>query len=90
MALILLVEQEARTVERVRDVLAAEGWQVRVVHQWEDAVRQAATEVPDLLLINPDLPGVEPLLTSLSRRNGGPGTVVLVPERPGVPANAGA
>jgi TonB family protein len=90
MVAILLVEHEERTVERVRDVLAGEGWQVRVVRQWEDAVRQTATEIPDLLLVNPDIPGVEPLLASLSRRSGGPGTVVMVPERPGAPVVASA
>jgi serine/threonine-protein kinase len=81
MALILLVEQEGRYIERIQDALTAEGWQVKVVNQWAAAVRMAAAEGPDLLVVSPEVPGAEGLLSSLSRRNGGPGTIVLVPER---------
>ncbi|HSF42024.1 MAG TPA: protein kinase, partial [Thermoanaerobaculia bacterium] len=83
---ILVVEQEPRYVERINSALRAEGWSVRVVSEADQALLWAASEAPDLVLVNAGTPGVESLWGSFSRSAGGPGVLGLVPEgeaRPG-------
>ncbi|HSK76960.1 MAG TPA: TonB family protein [Thermoanaerobaculia bacterium] len=83
---ILVVEQEPRYVERINSALRAEGWSVRVVSEADQALLWAASEAPDLVLVNAGTPGAESLWGSFSRSAGGPGVLGLVPEgqaRPG-------
>jgi len=80
MALILVVEQEARYVERIRDALTSEGWQVRVAGDREQALEAASREPPQLVLVSRQAEGAESLLETFARRTGGPGTVALLPE----------
>jgi TonB family protein len=76
---ILVVEQEPRTAERIHRALTAEGWRVVVLAQVEQALRIAATESPDLVMVSGDVPGAEILSGSFGRQVGGPGLVGLVP-----------
>ncbi|HSF40854.1 MAG TPA: protein kinase, partial [Thermoanaerobaculia bacterium] len=83
---ILVVEQEPRYVERINSALRAEGWSVRVVSEADQALLWAASEAPDLVLVNAGTPGAESLWGSFSRSAGGPGVLGLVSEgqaRPG-------
>lgn len=80
MSLILVVESEGRHAERVRDGLGSDGWQVEVVASCEAAVAAVADRAPQLVLINAELPGAPEMLRSLSRAQGGPGSIALLPE----------
>ena len=80
MSLILVVESEGRHAERVRDGLGSDGWQVEVVTSCEAAVAAVADRAPQLVLINVELPGAPEMLRSLSRAQGGPGSIALLPE----------
>ncbi|MEO7793816.1 MAG: TonB family protein [Thermoanaerobaculia bacterium] len=80
MSLILVVESEGRHAERVRDGLGSDGWQVEVVTSCEAAVAAVADRAPQLVLINAELPGAPEMLRSLSRAQGGPGSIALLPE----------
>ena len=80
MSLILVVESEGRHAERVRDGLGSDGWQVEVVSSCEAAVASVADRAPQLVLINAELPGAPEMLRSLSRAQGGPGSIALLPE----------
>jgi len=83
MSSILIVEHEGRYIERIQDALTAEGWQPRFVAGRPEALRAAASEEPNLVLINAELPGAPELLRTFARRNGGPGSVALVAEHVG-------
>jgi DNA-binding response OmpR family regulator len=58
---ILVVEDEEAIAEAVRARLASEGYQVRVVHDGPQALRAAATERPDLVVLDLMLPGMDGL-----------------------------
>jgi TonB family protein len=81
MSLILVVEPESRYRERIQDALSSEGWQVRAVDGRDAALRAAAAEAPQLVLVSGELGDAKAVLGSFSRRRGGPGAVALVPER---------
>jgi TonB family protein len=83
MSLILVVESEGRHAERVRDGLGSDGWQVEVVTSCEAAVAAVADRAPQLVFINAELPGAREMLRSLSRAQGGPGSIALLPEMVG-------
>lgn len=87
---ILVVEQEPRYVERISSALRAEGWSVRIVPEADQALLWAASEAPDLVLVNVDTPGVETLWGSFSRSAGGPGILGLLPAGAGTARPAGA
>jgi len=80
MSLILVVEQEGRYVERIQDVLTAEGWQIQVVDGRSSALQAAAAAAPQLVLVSIDIGEAGQLLDQFSRHRGGPGSVALVPE----------
>ncbi|MEO8276134.1 MAG: TonB family protein [Thermoanaerobaculia bacterium] len=84
MSLILVVESEGRYAERVRDGLGSDGWQVEIVSSCEAAVAAVADRAPQLVLINAELPGAKEMLRSLSRAQGGPGSIALLPEMVGM------
>src|SRR5215831_9066874 len=81
MSSILVVEQEQRSVERINQALGGEGWRVRVVPGRVQALQAAASEAPDLVLLSSDIPGAAELANSFQRSAGGPGVVVILPER---------
>ena len=80
MALILVVEQENRYIERIRDALTSEGWQVRAVGGSQEALTSAEREPPQLVLVSRESEGSDRLFQAFSRRTGGPGVVALLPE----------
>ena len=81
MALILVVEQEGRYIERIRDALGSEGWRSQVVSGHPEALRAASSEAPSLVLVNSELEGATGVYATFARSNGGPGVVAMVPER---------
>jgi DNA-binding response OmpR family regulator len=58
---LLVVEDEEAIAEAVRARLASEGYQVRVVHDGPEALRAAASERPDLVVLDLMLPGMDGL-----------------------------
>jgi TonB family protein len=77
---ILVVEQENRYVDQIQEALASEGYKVRVVASQAAALQAAASEAPDLVVVNTSLPGLEAVASSFSRSAGGPGVVALLDE----------
>ena len=51
---ILVIEHEGRYIERIQDALSSEGWKTRFVAGRPEALRAAASEQPDLVLVNSD------------------------------------
>ena len=88
MALILVVEQEERYIERIRDALGSEGWRSQVVSGHPEALRAASSEAPNLVLVNSELEGATGVFASFARSNGGPGVVAMVSERQAAEATA--
>jgi DNA-binding response OmpR family regulator len=58
---VLVVEDEQAIAEAVRARLASEGYRVRVVHDGPDALKAAAEERPDLVVLDLMLPGMDGL-----------------------------
>jgi DNA-binding response OmpR family regulator len=58
---ILVVEDEAAIAEAVRARLTSEGYRVRIAHDGPDAIRSAAQEQPDLVVLDLMLPGMDGL-----------------------------
>lgn len=89
---ILVIEHEGRYIERIQDALSSEGWKTRFVAGRPEALRAAASEQPDLVLVNSDLPGAAEMLQAFARLQGGPGAVALIPEHeaPPEPSAVGA
>ena len=85
---ILVIEHEGRYIERIQDALSSEGWKPRFVAGRPEALRAAASEQPDLVLVNADLPGAAELLRTFALQRGGPGTVALLSEHQGSVAAA--
>ena len=56
---ILLVEDNERNLKLLRDVLDYAGYDVRVARTAEDGISLAASEPPDLVLIDLQLPGID-------------------------------
>jgi len=79
MSLILVVETEKLTIERIRDTLAPLGWTVEVAASHDEAVRGAAELRPRLVLVSTELPGAADTVHVFSRARGGPGSVALLP-----------
>jgi two-component system cell cycle response regulator DivK len=70
---VLLVEDNERNLKLARDVLEFSGFIVRVATSGEDAVSQAMTSPPDLILMDLQLPGIDGN-EALARLRGDPGT----------------
>src|SRR5687768_1587493 len=75
---ILVVEQESRSLEWIQEALSPEGWQVKGVGNPAEALQAAASEAPDLVILDTALPGVEGLAGTFGRAAGGPGVVALL------------
>ena len=78
MALILAVDDERRSVERIRYILGVIGCDVEVAPDAERARALLADRRPSLVLVAAELPESEEILRMTSRRNGGPGAIALV------------
>jgi len=76
---ILVVESESRHAERMRDGLEPDGWQVEIFPSC-DAAAEALSRSPQVAMVNVELPGSRELVRKLSRAQGGPGVVALLPE----------
>ncbi len=83
MAWILVAESEGRFAERIRDGLAADGWQIDVVPNVEAATAAAAARAPELLIASAELAGAETLIARFARHTGGVGAIALLPEMGG-------
>lgn len=70
---VLLVEDNAKNLKLARDVLEFAGFVVHVATTGEDAVSQARTSPPDLILMDLQLPGIDGH-TALSQLREDPGT----------------
>lgn len=81
MPLILVAEPEGRHVERIRNALGGEGFEIRAVADSEEALTVARGEPPRLALVSSEMDQSQRLLQTFSRRTGGPGAIALVPER---------
>jgi TonB family protein len=77
---ILVAESEGRFAERIRDGLAADGWQVEIVASAEAADAAVARHSPELVLVSSELAGAAEIAGRYSRRSGGCGVVALLPE----------
>jgi DNA-binding response OmpR family regulator len=58
---ILVVEDEEAIAEAVGARLSSEGYDVRIVHDGPEALRAAAAEPPDLVVLDLMLPGMDGL-----------------------------
>jgi two-component system cell cycle response regulator DivK len=56
---ILVVEDNERNLKLLRDVLEYAGYDVRVARTAEDGISLAASEAPDLVLMDLQLPGID-------------------------------
>ncbi|HTQ91251.1 MAG TPA: response regulator [Streptosporangiaceae bacterium] len=56
---ILVVEDNERNLKLLRDVLGYAGYDVRVARTAEDGISLAASEPPDLVLMDLQLPGID-------------------------------
>lgn len=81
MPLIFLVEPENRYVERVRDALEREGWQLEVFDDKDRALQRAASSAPDLVIVNLEVENADTALKTFARKTGGPGALALIAER---------
>ncbi|HSM14490.1 MAG TPA: TonB family protein [Thermoanaerobaculia bacterium] len=77
---ILVAESEGRYAERIRDGLAADGWQVEIVPSVEAAEALASDRVPDLVVVSVELAGARALIERHARTRGGAGAVAMLPE----------
>ena len=57
--MILVVEDNERNLKLLRDVLEYAGYDVRVARTAEDGITLAASEPPDLVLMDLQLPGID-------------------------------
>src|SRR5688572_28798801 len=73
-----VVDSGSRT--RIRDALTSEGWQVRLAKDGDEAMRMAADQAPQLVIVSSEVSGAEDLLRAYARRGRGPGAVLMVGE----------
>ncbi len=77
MVLVLAVTDDNELGKRLRDGLGAEGWWVSQVEDRQAALRSAADQEPQLVLIDDEIDGTADLVRVFGSRGGGPGAVVL-------------
>ncbi len=58
MANILFINDDPKTIQRLCDHLIKEGHHVSVTHQAAEGINNAVTTSPDVILVDPILPGV--------------------------------
>src|SRR4029079_16130421 len=65
------------------------GWKVRVVPGQAEALQAAASEAPDLVVVNARMARAEAIASSFSRSAGGPGVVAVLLEDAGETGTGG-
>jgi CheY-like chemotaxis protein len=79
----LVVDDQADARRRVAGLLRLGGWQVREASGADDALRQAATEDPDLVVTDVEMPGQNgPTMLRRLRHNGSRARFVVVTSDP--------
>jgi len=73
---VLLVEDNEKNLKLAKDVLEFAGFIVHVATTGEDALSQARTSPPDLILMDLQLPGIDGH-EALSQLRGDPGTSTI-------------
>lgn len=58
-AYILIVEDEEDLAENLSDLLELEGYQTKICHSGEDAIQSVEDHVPDLVLLDIQLTGID-------------------------------
>ena len=70
MSVILIVEDNEKNLKLVRDVLQVKGYETLEAGTGEDGVRIAAERIPDLILMDIQLPGINGIeALKILRRN---------------------
>ena len=64
---ILVAESEGRFAERIRDGLAADGWQIEIAPTVADAERAAAAHPPEVVIVNAELAGAAAFVARCAR-----------------------
>jgi DNA-binding response OmpR family regulator len=72
---ILIIEDEPELLELLKTLLRSVGYRTLTAENWQEGLRLARTETPDLLVIDRHLTGLNKLLKKLTRHPG------LTPER---------
>lgn len=77
---ILIVEDEAQTLNAMRDKFSREGFQVLVAHDGEEGLRTAFRNHPDLILLDILMPrmGGEEMLEMLRQQEWGKNVPVII------------
>ncbi len=79
MKTILLVIESSDERERIRAALGDRGLWVTAVDDRREAMRAAADQAPDLVLVSSEVAGAAEMVKSFGTRNGGPGALLLAP-----------
>jgi DNA-binding response OmpR family regulator len=81
MKTILVVDDEPQIVQLVRDYLEHGGFQVVVATDGSAALRMAATQHPDLVVLDLGLPGIDGLDVTRSLRRSGAVPIIMLTAR---------
>ncbi|MGD2113477.1 MAG: TonB family protein [Acidobacteriota bacterium] len=88
MPLILVVEQDEGTVSHLRRTFERDDdWRVRHVRSVDEAMHSVSSEAPDLIVASTGLAAAGSVLGPFARRQGGPGTLALIPQEAAPPAD---
>jgi serine/threonine protein kinase/CheY-like chemotaxis protein len=79
MVFILVVTADPEVGKQVKQILGAQGWWVTQVEDRQRALRAAADQEPELLIVDSSVSGVVELIRTFASENGGPGALVLGP-----------
>jgi serine/threonine protein kinase len=74
---LLVVSADPRQNARIKAALSVQGWWVSEVADRQTALRAAADQAPNLVLVDGDLAGALDLAKGFSLAGGGPGVVLL-------------
>jgi CheY-like chemotaxis protein len=81
LASVLIVEDQTETSDALAEILASEGHQTRVAHNGLDGLQQVATAIPDLILLDDEMPildGRGMALALAIQRRGHPEIPIIV------------
>src|SRR5919106_2402789 len=78
---ILVVDDEPRITQLVRDYLERAGFAVSVARDGREALARAATEQPDLVVLDLGLPGLDGLDVTRSLRRSGSTPIIILTAR---------
>ncbi|NND01852.1 MAG: response regulator transcription factor [Acidimicrobiia bacterium] len=77
-ARILVVDDDKRIAASVRRALAYEGYKVEVAHDGQSALKAARSSLPDLVVLDVMMPGIDGVEVCRRLREAGDDTVVLM------------